>query len=240
MTAVFETGTPRAERAFFTTMAGVFLLIVFIGFAPSYYLRGIIDPGHPLLPMTPLVHAHGLLFSLWILLFITQTSLVAAGRTDRHRRLGVLGVVLAGAIIVVGFLTAIHGVARASGPPGIDPLVWLAVPLFELSIFAILVGAGLLRRRDVHTHKRLMLIAMIGLMGPAVGRMPWPVALQAYVAFLGYVLLVPLVIWDFKSRRRPHPATVLGGMLLIGIQLVRMTVWQTPGWREFAGWVVGQ
>jgi hypothetical protein len=187
--------------------------------------------------LTPLVHLHGLLFSLWVLLFMTQTSLVAVGRNDLHRRLGLLGVILAAGILV-GTLTAIHGVGRASGPPGIDPLVWLAVPLFDLSVFTILVGAGLLRR-DLQTHKRLMLIAMIGLMGPAVGRMQWPGFLRAFVALLGFVLLVPLVMWDFKSRRRLHPATVLGGMLLISVQLIRIAVWRTPRWREFAEWTRG-
>jgi hypothetical protein len=79
---------------------------------------------------------------------------------------------------------------------------------------------------------------MIGLMGPAVGRMPWPGVVQPFVAFLGYLLLIPLVIWDLKSRGRLHLATVLGGMLVITMQLLRIAVWRTPEWRAFAEWTV--
>jgi hypothetical protein len=219
-------------------MAGSFLVTVFLGFAPSYYLRDVIPPPHPLLPLSPLVHLHGLVFSLWILLFIAQTSLVAARRTDLHRRLGAAGAVLALVMLVVGTLTALHGVARGSGPPGIDPLVWLAVPLFDLPVFAILVGAALLLRWDSQAHKRLMLLSMIGLMGPAVGRMPWPQPLQPLVAFLALGFLVPLVVGDLRSRGRVHPATVFGATLLFGMQLLRLAVWRTQGWLAFAAWAV--
>jgi hypothetical protein len=35
-----------------------------------------------------------------------------------------------------------------------------------------------------------------------------------------------------------QPATVLGGMLMISMQLLRIAVWRTPGWWEFAEWTV--
>ena len=229
----------QSERRFFVGMGCTALIVVFVGFAPSYFLRGLVDAGRPLLPLTPLIHLHGLLFSGWIVLFVAQTGLVAAGRTDLHRRLGVFGAVLAIAMIAVGALTALHGVARVSGPPTIPPLTWLAVPLFDLPVFALLVGVGIRLRRNAQTHKRLLLIATIGLMGPALGRMSWPDAIQAWVAFLPVLFLIPLLLWDLASIRRPHIATVLGLLLLVSAQALRSAVWRTDLWLEFAAWAAG-
>jgi hypothetical protein len=66
-------------------------------------------------------------------------TLIAARRADLHRRLGIGGAVLAGLMLVVGHLTAVaaarQGVTPPGGPP---PLVFLAVPLGALVVFAIL------------------------------------------------------------------------------------------------------
>ena len=70
------------EHRFFTGMGLVALLVALIGFAPSYYLRSFSAAE----PLTTLVHLHGGLATAWLLLFIAQTSLVSAGRTDLHRR----------------------------------------------------------------------------------------------------------------------------------------------------------
>jgi hypothetical protein len=69
---------PARDRWFFTGMALAAALTVFVGFARCYYLRSAF--GGP--PLPPLVHLHGVLFTAWILLFVTQTSLVAASRWD--------------------------------------------------------------------------------------------------------------------------------------------------------------
>src|SRR6266540_6354206 len=84
------------DRRFFTGMAIAAALTVFIGFAPTYYLSGTFG-GRPL---TTLVHIHGAIATAWILLFLTQTSLIAATRTDLHRRLGVAGALLAVLLLV--------------------------------------------------------------------------------------------------------------------------------------------
>jgi hypothetical protein len=81
----------RFDHLFFSAMAGLLLLTVFIGFAHSYYLAGIFHAPLPSL----ITHLHGALFSCWIILFVTQTLLVAAGRVDIHRILGIAGFLLA-------------------------------------------------------------------------------------------------------------------------------------------------
>jgi hypothetical protein len=68
----------RYDHLFFSVMALCMLATVFVGFARTYYLAGVFHAPLPSL----IIHLHGAAFSCWILLLVTQTSLVAAGRVD--------------------------------------------------------------------------------------------------------------------------------------------------------------
>src|SRR6267143_5875011 len=81
----------RYDHLFFSIMALCMLGTVFAGFARTYYLAGVFHAPLPSL----IIHLHGAAFSCWILLLVTQTSLVSAGRVDIHRRLGIAGFLLA-------------------------------------------------------------------------------------------------------------------------------------------------
>src|ERR1041385_4599640 len=87
----------RSERLFFPGMAIFAIAIVFAGFARTYFLRSYFQPQ----PLPLYLKVHGLLFTAWIGLFLVQTSLVAAGRTDIHRRLGWAGAALAAVMVPV-------------------------------------------------------------------------------------------------------------------------------------------
>lgn len=231
------------ERRFYSAMALAMLATIFIGFAPSYYLRGTVETWTPapLLPMTPISHLHGLLFSGWALLFVAQTLLVSGGRPDIHRKLGLAAFALLPAMVVVALLASLYGAARHAGPPFISPLQFLAIPFFDIPVFALTIGWALWKRRDAQVHKRLMLLAMVGMMGPAIGRLPMPAFLPPPVVIFGLpdLFLLALVGWDLASRGRLHKATLWGGGLLIASQVFRLWVMTTPGWLAFAGWAVG-
>lgn len=72
----------RRERVFYTGMAAAFLVVVFAGFARTYYLR----PYFAATPLQPLLHLHGIVFSAWIVLLHVQTALVATNRTADETR----------------------------------------------------------------------------------------------------------------------------------------------------------
>lgn len=160
------------ERRFYGRMAVAMLVIVFIGFAPSFYLRGLISVPRPNSPMTPVIWAHGIVFSLWMLLFWWQTRLVAAGNRVTHMKLGVGGFGLALLMLGLMFVTATQQVARMTQPPFVDPLSWTAVPLSTIPQFIIFLWLGWQHRRDPQAHKRAMLILALLMMEPAVGRFP--------------------------------------------------------------------
>ena len=233
---------PAAERRFFSGYALALLATVLIGFAQTYYLRPLLPaPARPLHSLSPLIHVHGVLFTGWMLLLVAQTRLIAARRADLHRRAGVAGALLAVAMVVVGVLAALHAVLRGSTPPGSEPRRFLVVPFADITLFALFVAAALWARRDPQTHKRLIVLANLALMPPALAR--W---LILYFGFgppllfaVSTLFLVPLVIWDLTRWKRLHPVTLWGGLLLVLSGPGRFALGQTDAWLTFADWAVG-
>ncbi len=170
MASVSAPATSSSERAFFTAMAAAMALVVFAGFARTYYLRPLFPLSQPPAPLTPLIHVHGAVFSAWMILLVVQARLVAGRNVALHRRLGLTSIPLAILLVVVGSVTALHAVLRGVAPPGTDARQFLIVPLFALLVFAVLQTSALLCRRHPQAHKRLILLATIGLLPPALAR----------------------------------------------------------------------
>src|SRR4029453_1308899 len=163
---------------------------------------------------TPALHVHGALFTAWVLLFVVQTALVSTHRVAVHRRLGVAGAVLAAAMVVAGTSAAIQLARRGGAPPGVEPLAFLVVPLFDMILFSGFVTAALLRRRNKEAHKRLMLLAYISIVVAAVARLPGILPLGPLVFFaLAFVFVIAAAAYDVATRRRLHPVYVWGGAL---------------------------
>jgi hypothetical protein len=228
--------TKRRTRRFYVGMAIAIAITVFAGFSRSYFLKAYY--GTPELSL--LLHLHGLVFTAWILFFLVQTTLVAAGRTYIHRRMGVAGAVLAVLVIVLGTTTAILRAKDGAAPiPGVSPLSFLAVPLFDMVVFAILVGGALYFRHRLEAHKRLMTLAMISLLSAPIARLPFGVLKAGPPAFFGLtdLFIVALLVYDLATRRRVHPATIWGGLLIVASQPLRLIISGTPAWLAFAGWL---
>ena len=193
-------GTRKGTRRFYVGVAIAVLITVFLGFSRSYFLKGYY--GTPELSLH--VHIHGLVFTSWVLLFLAQTTLVATDRTDLHRKLGVGGAVLAALLLIMGTTTAILRVkGGASSPiPGVPPLSFLAVPLFDMVVFAMLIGAGLVLRNRPDTHKRLMTLGTIALTSAPIARLPFvrPVATRVVWARKSSTQEVDTKPWTCSSR----------------------------------------
>lgn len=228
--------TAVAERLFYGGAAACIGACIVAGFWRSYLLRGVVDaPFFPVSPLSPRIHLHGGVFFGWILLFIVQTALVGAGRRELHRKLGLVVTVWVPLLVAVGVWTSLH-----SPPlPFMEARAWLGVTATDLVVFAALAIAGFRARRDLQTHKRLMLLATICLLPPAVGR--WPLPQAAYVVgvpasffALADLAIVPLIAWDLISRGRIHRATLWGGLAIVLSLPLRYAVVGTATWLAIA------
>jgi hypothetical protein len=231
-----------AERLFFTGMAGAMVLTTFVGFAPTYYLvslfhgtttRGVVD-GEGL---TPLVHLHGLTGSVWLLLLLAQTGLVAANRRDLHMRLGLAAIPVGAILAITAVYVALEAATRGSTPPGWKPAQFLLVQFGTLGGFVILATLGLLWRRRSAWHKRLMMLATIAMMVPVCGRIWIMLGLRPYARgavggmILADLFVLALVLFDLRARGRVHPATLWAGGFLIALQPSRVLLSGTEAWQ---------
>jgi len=228
-----------AERRFFTLMSIAMLVAVYVGFARSFFLRPLF-PEWPA-PAEPVFYVHGAFFTAWMVLLVTQALLVATRRVDIHRKLGTAGCALAIGMIALGMLGSLVAASRPGGFNGVPvpPLQFLVVPFFDLVFFALFFGLAIARRGDPQSHKRLMLLATIALLGAAFAR--WPYLWRDPNPFVFYGLadlfIVALAIWDFRQRGGLHPVTRWGGLALIVSAPARLALSGTAAWLAFATWL---
>jgi hypothetical protein len=165
------------------------------------------------------VKGHVLAFSSWILLFFTQTVLVASHRTDLHRRLGVAGAILAGLMIAVTIEVSIEAVRQGRAVLTMQPFeafIFYTVPHVDIILFAILVSAALLFRGKPEIHKRLMLLATVALLDAVADRLPiiWRGGRNAHYVVQD-LFVAAGIIYDLLSRGRVNPAYIGGGLLIL-------------------------
>lgn len=214
-----------ADRWIYVFMAALFIATVFAGFVPdSIGKLGAVAAGkRPPFPM--ILHVHSVLMGSWLLLLLAQALLVATGRTGFHKQLGLLGMALAPAMVIVGFLLIpamdgqiVEGI-RQGPPPMVAELrkvlpIVMDIMLLQIRagvVFAVLVGIGLaMRRSDMGVHKRLMLLASAAPLGAATDRIPWlPNSMpgSALTCELWPLAVVaPMFLWDLYRQKRIHRA----------------------------------
>jgi hypothetical protein len=86
---------------------------------------------------SPLVHVHGVLFSSWTLLLLSQTLLVATGRLRNHRAWGLAGISLATAMVFMGLAAAIQTLTTGlRAGYGDHSRAFLILPVSGMVLFA--------------------------------------------------------------------------------------------------------
>jgi hypothetical protein len=236
MSALVPEKSPSTLRLFFVVMASAVIITVFAGFAPTFYLRGSFTQTRP---MSVLLHVHGIVFSAWVSFFLVQTLLIARGSRRLHQRLGWIGAGIAAAMVILVTAAMVEQLRRVNGfPPA--PLA-LALSLFDIIVFATLVGAALYYRKRPDWHKRFMLSATIVLLGAPMFRFIIHfvgIGDMAKVSIVSTLLVdgffLPCFAYDLLTRRSIHPAYLVALVLIVLDQVAQATVVSWAPWINFS------
>lgn len=187
------------DHLFYVVAASVMLIFTAGGFR-NFYLHGRAPWGSMTAQIIPLIVAHGLAMSGWVILFLLQGILILTGRRRLHLVIGPLGGVLAAAIVILGTTVAPLSVrfspqlyASLGGPRP-----FLATMFVQMLSFGTFVGLGLVFRRRPEIHRPMMLLATVVIQSGALGRFP-------YIEYLAG--FPPLHVWG--------PVLLLGGLLFV-------------------------
>lgn len=240
------------ERQFYLRMAYVCAVIAIAGFIPTYWA----PVASQSFSGAPILHLHGLLFSAWPVLFITQARLAVARRFEHHRVIGFAGISLATAMFFAGVVVVIHsldvGISRGYEP---QTRAFAVVPLSIVVSFAGLVAGAMANVRRPDVHMRLMLAASITILPPAIARIlfvlmapegmagpgrgePPTVAFALAPSFLANSLLIIAMIHDWRKRGGVHSAYVTAAMFLVVVQIARIPFSTSTTWHAITSWLL--
>ena len=234
-----RTRNASADHRFYVGSAIVALAIAAVGFLP-----GMIDGSSRRVPLTPLAAAHAAAFTGWLVLYLVQTLLASTGNLRLHRRLGVVGIVLASVMMVLGYQATIEMVRRGFDLSGdldrLGPVIrQTPFQLLGMPLFGGFVLAGVLNRRRPDVHKRLMWLAIPALIMAAVvhavGHFGLP---PAVTPLANFSLLAANPLHDRIVHGRVHPVSLWGGVFCLVLNnILAVVVSPNPAWQRFVLWL---
>ena len=223
-----RTRRARVGRPFYLMMSLAMAAVIVGGFSRTVPNDFASTPGLPLL-----LHVHGAVFTLWVLVFVSQPAFIARGSIALHRKIGWLGAALALAMLVMGTAATIYAIRYDFVPDFFPRPIFLVMNLIGIAVFAGLVAAGVALRHRAEWHKRLMLCATVSILGPGLGRLlpmlafgsAAPLVMFATIAL--FALAGPVADW--VTMRRVHPAYLWGvTAILLSMALIGPIAFSPP------------
>jgi hypothetical protein len=219
----------------------------FLGFAPTYFVpltRGAFSA-------SPVIHFHGLLFFTWSLYFVMQTWLAASGRVVNHRSFGIVGVSLATAMTIFGFLASVHVMKHSAALGQLEAGIGFSiVPMSGIAFFAVVFVLAIMNTRKPEVHKRLMLLAAVSILDAPIARWfitflappgppgPPPVPVTIAPAVVASLLLVVAMMRDWRTEGRVHPVYIYGTLALLTLKVLNWPISESAAWHAFAGGIL--
>jgi hypothetical protein len=232
----------RASVTIHTFTVALFVATAVAGFAPRS--AGILTGAMPVPPLA--VHVHAFLMTAWIVLLAVQAGLIATGKQQRHRGLGVASFVLAPALLagLIG-VTIVRYYDLTEAGLGAFASNILFLQIRSILLFPLFfVWAIAARRTDIETHKRMLILATFVLLDAAVARHTWLPGHDVAVSYdpvhaYWLLLLVPALVHDTLRFGRPHRAYVVGLALILPCVIATHFIWNTPRWHSIAAALMG-
>ena len=237
----FEAGSRDGGRNITTTVLrrqsavalGALLLLTIPAFWPSYFFPPSVERDYH-------VHFHGLFMFAWMILLVSQATLIRTGHASLHRSFGKIAYVLGPAIVVSTMLLTNYRLKR---PPDFPMLYFFYLQVALISIFAICWFQALRHRHEPALHIRYMIGTALALFDPIVARVlyntfgtepPW---MQVATFSMIDAILLALIVRE--RTRESAPATRIFPALLaifVAIEIPQFIVPQTTAWKSFAVW----
>lgn len=219
----------------------------FLGFAPTYF----VPLAHRTFSASPVIHFHGLLFFAWSLYFVMQTWLAASGRVVNHRSFGIVGVSLATAMTIFGFLASVHVMKHSAALGQLDAGIGFSiVPMSGIAFFAAVFVLAIMNTRKPEVHKRLMLLAAVSILDAPIARWfitflappgppgPPPVPVTIAPAVVASLLLVVATVRDWRAEGRVHPVYIFGTLALLTLKVLNWPISESAAWHALAGGIL--
>ena len=225
----------RRHPAFFPALSSLLIVFVFLGFAPTYYLRPVAAG-----PIPAYLHVHGAAMTVWFLLLLVQTGLIATRRRELHRQLGIAGACVAAVIVALNPLVVVWSVPHLMAQNGSTQLTSLIVvaDLILIAIFAVLVALAIRWRRYPETHSRLLVLASLAVSGPALGRLSLDLGgtpVPGVIALMALPLLV--IVHDRVVMKWVHPVSGWGAAAIAASTLIGVAISNTPAGAAIIRWL---
>ena len=222
-----------SESHFFTATAIWYLLTVFWGFAPSFYLSGYFDNPEPL--PTHLV-IHGVVFTLWTLLYVIQVFLVRSKNIRTHKALGISGLFIMFIMIPAGVFPSIYKVYAET-----TTLTGGGHNVFRLFSAYILFAFAFIYRKKSFYHKRLMLGCMVMLMSAATFRILMDLGLaDSQILYKGIQIFpaIMLFLFDLLKYRRVVLIDLISVAAVLGIFFFADYFWLSASGEKFMEFLI--
>lgn len=232
------------DNSFFFIYTLILLSIVFMGFAPSLFLRFAFNP--PSIPFY--LHLHGAILTGWFILLVTQAWLIRISNPILHRKLGYFAATYGLFVVMGGLMATFNAVSRDLGQgisfdvdmASIDPALGSGITyltfisgvvwsnLVSVSTFALLLSAAIIFRAHPDAHKRLILVATVSILGPALARISRLEILGGeqgpFIQSASLSLLAAIIVYDLVTLRKVHRASLAAITFAVTLRIVGSTI----------------
>ncbi len=229
-------GHRTQDRVFFGGMTLVMMGTILLGFRASYFPLG----EKPAALHSWMIVAHGIVFSVFLLLFGVQVALIAVRRVKLHMTLGLTVYGLAVLMIPLGVVSAADQirrdllVAKPVGHP--DAYTFSLVSVMGMVMFGTLLGWSYAWRRRPEMHKRLALYAVLSMMDAGVDRWPWATwgVSPGWSQWVYTGLLLLPVAYDLASQGRVLGVTMFAAPFVWVMEKLEIPLGHTRVWHWVA------
>ena len=187
----------------------------------------------------PILHFHAAVYVVWLVLVSVQIFLVEKGDIRRHKTLGWATAILSAFMVPLGLAAALVDQARQVGAPDYAPQ-FLSLEFGEMIGFSVFIAAGILWRKNLAAHKRLMILSAVAISDAGFARL-WLMGFKVTVpSHFGWwlqfywgiaLMLIAMMAWDWWKRGKVHPVVLAGAALLWINQLIATQLFFSPGWK---------